>query len=173
MDWERGYFMSSTETSNPAAPHARECWRTVTDKAENFDLEIPLSEFVSTYYKMWSQADRHNRWKQDHFRLENVSHTNDWSLRLNMSLLNMIIVDSWSLYKGATEARSCIKQIQFFLNFAEDFIDNNYDRARKKKNTGHSVEEIANSWAAGSKKYLKPTNEKRKTEDCTSLYKKM
>lgn len=79
MDWERRSFISSTETTNPAAQHVRECWGTVTDQAEKLDLEIPLAEFVSTNYKTCSRADRHSQCKQDDFRIEKTLDTNDCS----------------------------------------------------------------------------------------------
>jgi hypothetical protein len=42
--------------------------------------------------------DRHNRCRQDDLMLERKYQTQDWSIRVNHSLLGIVSVDSWLLY---------------------------------------------------------------------------
>ena len=58
--------------------------------------------------------DRHNRCRQVDLRLETTYGTHDWSMRLNLSILGMIIVDSWLVYAGARGELRRMKQSEFY-----------------------------------------------------------
>ena len=53
--------------------------------------------------------------------------TQDWSFRVNTSLLAICIVDSWLLYSGIQAERNYISQNDFYEILASELIDNKYD----------------------------------------------
>eukprot|EP00170_Pyropia_yezoensis_P001789 contig_7652_g1793 len=71
--------------------------------------------------------DRHNRCRQDDLRLEHKLVTYDWSMRVNLSLLGICVVDAWLLYSGARGAAAALAQSQFYEDLAAQLIDNAFD----------------------------------------------
>eukprot|EP00170_Pyropia_yezoensis_P002952 contig_12388_g2959 len=63
----------------------------------------------------------------DDLKLEHKFVTQDWSMRINLSLLGICIVDSWMLYGGAQGVAADLSQAQFYEDLAEQLIDNTYD----------------------------------------------
>jgi len=98
---ELSYFISSTSTNLPETPYDRVRWRQVGDDAERVVLTVTQPQVVETYFQCCAQIDRHNRWRQDDLQLEHKLITHDWSMRVNLSLLGMCVVDEWMLYSGA------------------------------------------------------------------------
>lgn len=97
VDRERRYFVSTTSSSAPGTPSERERIRQVGQRSERVVLTVPQPKTVELYYSCCAHIDRHNRCRQDDLRLEQKLGTHDWSLRVNLSVLGMCIVDSWLL----------------------------------------------------------------------------
>jgi hypothetical protein len=51
----------------------------------------------------------------------------DWSMRVNLSLLGMCIVDAWLLHSGARGAARTMLQHQFYEQLALELIENSFD----------------------------------------------
>jgi len=127
VDRERRYFISTASCTLPGRPCDRVRWRQVGDHAERVVLTVPQPLVVETYYQCCAQIDRHNRCRQDDLRLEHKLVTHDWSMRVNLSLLGMCVVDAWLLYAGARGPAAALTQNQFYEDLAAQLIDNTYD----------------------------------------------
>ena len=103
MDRERRYFVSSTSSLQMGAPYERKRWRQVdmspNAEPEQVDLQINQPKACETYYSVCGKVDHHNRHRQDSLCVERKLVTDDWSKRVNLSILSMIIVDTWLIYK--------------------------------------------------------------------------
>ena len=97
------------------------------DHAERLVLTVPQPLVMKTYYQCCAQIDRHNRCRQDDLRLEHKLVTHDWSMRVNLSLLGMCVVDAWLLYAGARGPAAALTQNQFYEDLAAQLIDNTYE----------------------------------------------
>ena len=98
--------------------------QTINSAAERIHFEIPQPPAAEVYYKACAGIDRHNRSRQDDLMLERKVGTKDWSVRVNLSIFGMCVVDAYYVAKGCriydeTPAR-------FFENLAEELIDNTY-----------------------------------------------
>jgi hypothetical protein len=92
---------------------------------ERVNLTIPLPAAAEIYYDACAKIAQHNRCRQACLMLESNLKTKDWSVRLNMSILGVCIVDSWLLY---SECRgSGVGQRQLYEDLAEELITNDYD----------------------------------------------
>jgi len=113
VDRERLYFVLSTSTSRPGNPYDRVRWRQMGEDAEHVALNVKLPQVVQAYYACCAKIDRHNRSRQNDLQLEQKLPTHYWSMRVNLSLLGMCVVDSWLLYSGARGATAVLTQRQF------------------------------------------------------------
>lgn len=86
---------------------------------QELELEIQVWMVDSTYYKNCMQADRHIRGTRNDLWLEKAVKTMDWSVRVYMTLLGNIVVDSWLLYKHCTNSLLTANQNQFYLDHAK------------------------------------------------------
>ena len=127
VDKERRYFIASVSTSLMSTPYERMRWRQTGYHAERVALTLLQPQVAETYYMCCSQIDRHNRCRQDDLRLEHKLVTHDWSMRVNLSLLGMRVVDAWMLYSGARGGTATLKQSAFYEDLAEQLIDNTFD----------------------------------------------
>lgn len=127
VDRERRYFISSASTTLPGDPCRRVGWRQVEDDAERVALSVPIPQVAEVYYNCCSMIGRHNRCRQDDLRLEHKLVTHDWSMRVNLSLLGICVVDAWLLYSGARGAAAALAQSQFYEDLAAQLIDNAFD----------------------------------------------
>lgn len=81
--------------------------------AQRVALTVRQPEVAELYYGCCSQIDRHNRCRQDDLRLERKLGTHDWSMRVNISLLGICIVDAWLLHHGAKGPAASLLQSNF------------------------------------------------------------
>jgi len=164
VDRERRYFVSSTSTSMPGEPYDRVRWRQIAENAERVALSVKLPQVAQAYYECCAQIDRHNRCRQNDLRLEHKLATHDWSMRVNLSLLGMCIVDSWLLYSGARGATAILTQKQFYEDLAAQLIDNTFDtvgvRARATS-AAEPVGEVGAPLRYGVGIHLTPTRKRR------------
>ena len=144
MDSRRRYFIASCSSLSPGAPYSRRRWRQLADVETNeqpelVELSVPKPEAVEINYSCCGVIDRHNRCRQDDLMLEQKLGTADWSMRVNCSILGMIIVDSWLVYKGCRGVRLDMTQTDFYIALSEELIDNDYDTgvATRKRMNAH------------------------------------
>ena len=86
------------------------------------------------YYNTCGKIDHHKRRRHETLRLERKVETNDWSKRVNQSILGMIVVDAFFCYNqlvGESE-----KEGNFYLRLAEELIDNKYDSIQFRPRNG-------------------------------------
>jgi len=129
VDRERRYFIASTSTTLPGTPYDRLRWRQGKVTAARVALIVPQPQVAAAYYRFCSPIDRCHRCRQDDVRLDHKLFTNDWSMRVNMSLLGMCIADSWLLYSGARGDVGGLSQHEFLEILAEQLIDNTFETA--------------------------------------------
>jgi hypothetical protein len=79
--------------------------------------------------------------------LEQKFKTHDWSIRVNMSILSMCIVDTWRVWSRITvkeRERMYETQKTFYGHLSAGLIDNNYDQVggqdRQQRGGGHDLD---------------------------------
>jgi hypothetical protein len=97
-------------------------------------LTEPQPKAAEINYSPCAMIDRHNRCRQDDLMLEKKLGTMDWSMRVNMSILGMIIVDTWLAFDGCTRAElnGRVKQTKFYELLTKELIDNSFDQVRTR-----------------------------------------
>jgi hypothetical protein len=138
MDRDRRYFIALGSSLFDGTPLTRTRWRQIGDDPEadpsRFELTIAQPKVAEVYYSACAKIDQHNRDCQDTLMLERKLVTNDWSTRVNLSILAVILVDSWRVYSKMTFPAEFtgLKKIQkdFHGHLAAELIDNNYDQVR-------------------------------------------
>jgi hypothetical protein len=166
MDRDRRYFIATRSTLEQGEYYARMRWRqvdqTVNADAERVDLEVPQPLAAEVYYRACASVDRHNRSRQDDLMLERKLETKDWSVRVNLSLFGMCVIDAYYVAKGC---RICDETpARFFEALAEELIDNNYGPGmgtRGQRGGQASVQE-ENTRIISTSAHLMPTKRKRK-----------
>jgi hypothetical protein len=91
---------------------------------------VPQPKAAEIYYKTCAMIDRHNRHRQDTLGIENkLLVTQNWSMRVNLTILSMIVVDTWLAYSQCrSEGRQqAERQKTFYTLLAEELIDNRLD----------------------------------------------
>ena len=77
------------------------------------------------YYNTCGKIDHHNRRRYDTLRLKRKVDTNNWSKRVNQSIIKMIVVYAFLCYNQLVEESE--KEGDFYLRLTEELIDNKYD----------------------------------------------
>jgi hypothetical protein len=177
VDRERRYFISSCSSLAEGRPYIRQRWRQIAEGEEDperVELVVPQPKCAEVYYSTCSAIDKNNRHRQDTLKLERKIETTNWATRVGMSILGMVIVDSWLVYKAATTVQDEVEtQAQYYTYLAEELIDNTYDdgqvsRRQRAGGTTPSPEVInrrTGAGRAGVLAHLTPTKRKRKTKD--------
>ena len=100
--------------------------------------------------------------------------TNNWSKRVNQSILGMIVVDTFLCYNQLVDESE--KEGDFYLIFSEELIDNKYDSIQLRPRNGTAeqtpiLDAIAKDGRprSGICIHLTPTKRKRKGSN-TSLH---
>jgi hypothetical protein len=156
-------------------PYVRRRWRQVEDVTTQADPEyvellIPQPKACELYYQSCAMIDRHNRNRQDTLQLEKKLETDNWSMRVNMSILGMVLVDSWLAFTQCTNSEE--KQKDFYILLSEELIDNNYDRtggrSRRQEdggigsNSSPTITHATGAPRSGIYAHLTPTKRRKK-----------
>lgn len=177
VDRERRFFITNTSSLCSGQPYTRIRWRQLQpvetqELPERVELTIDQPEAAEVYYDTCGKIDLHNRRRHDTLRLERKLEVKDWSKRVNLTILGMIIVDSFLLYSQLIDKHE--PEHQFYTFLAEELIDNTYDSmARRSSRQSNASEEgtptsatraIAPSGRprAGINIHLTPTKRRRK-----------
>ena len=99
MDRNRRYFIASASRLAEGAPNVRNRWRQLEDDEEDEDptrvtLTVPQPRAAEVYYNVCAKVDQLYRSQQAFLNVEKMLVTTDWSLRVNFSILSIIIVDT-------------------------------------------------------------------------------
>jgi len=141
IDRDRRYFIATAGSLGPGAPIRRQRWRQVDTDTPNaepvkVDIEIDQPEAAELYYSACGKIDQHNRHRQAGLMLETKLKTMNWHTRMNLTLLGMVIVDSFLLMQGCHGSSKAMDQRLFYEKLAEELIDNTHDtvglRPRKR-----------------------------------------
>jgi Transposase IS4 len=186
MDQERRYFIASGSSLKEGTPYIRDQWRQVSLELNadptKVQLTVPQPKAAEVYYAVCSKIDQHNRDRQDTLMIERKLQTHDWSMRLNLSLLAIIFVDSWRVYSQITfpvnnagELQKIESQKEFYGNLAAELIDNSFDRIGMRnrcldfEHTTHEADSVIDKRNGlprfGTAAHLTPTKRKRKRKD--------
>ena len=181
MDRERRYFIASCSSLLPGNIFVRKRWRQINPAVnadpENVVLEVPQPKAAEIYYSCCGKVDQNNRHRQDTLRIEHKIETNNWAARVNMSIVAMCLVDTWMVWKLATESNQ--KQPDFYRDLSEEMIDNTFDaggttrhvwreQIRPRTSTDSSLfSRSTGSIRGGIRAHLTPTKKKRKKRDGT------
>jgi len=129
VDLKCRYFIASTSSTLEETPNNRLRWRQGDVTASRVALTVPQPLVAETYFGCCAQIDQHNRCRQDDLRLEQKLVTQDWSMRFNLFLLGICVVDAWLLYSGARGGGGHLTQSDFYEDLAEQLIDNTFETA--------------------------------------------
>ena len=142
MDRERRYFISTGPCLTDGEPYRRWRWRQIEDVAtdtppERVELVVEQPKAAEVYYSVCGKVDQHNRDRQSTLCIEKKLRTNDWSMRVNLTILSMIIVDTWKIWNALTNESidndNNEKQKTFYGHLASELIDNNLDKVGGRK----------------------------------------
>ena len=61
----------------------------------NFSIQIPRPKIIGEYHEHMGWVDRHNRYRQDIFGLQNIWKTKRWQTRMQIEILAMGLVDAF------------------------------------------------------------------------------
>ena len=165
MDRERRYFVATAGSLNEGKPYDRFRWRQVDQtpdaSPERVNLIVPQPEASEIYYDTCGKIDQHNRHRQKTLQIERKLKTTNWAIRVNMTILGMIIVDTWLIWKGICGLTDADEdQKDFYTKLSEELIDNDVGRARKS--AGVSSPSNLSEVKSGVSTHLTPTKRSRK-----------
>ena len=107
-------------------PYARDRLIQVDDSTNadpvRVEFEINQPRVDERYYSINPKIDESNRTRQDDFQLDRKLQTNDWSIRVNTSILGMNDVDTYYLGK-ACKWWDDRKPAEIYYNIAEEKIE--------------------------------------------------
>ncbi len=174
MDRDRRYFIANTSSIAAGTPWTRERWRQddpvdTNEEPTHQELTIPIPKAAEEYYDACGMIDRHNRSRQDNLQLERKLGTKEWHRRVNFTILGMIVVDTWLVWKGI-HGEAAETEKDFYRAMAEELIDNDYDAPttrRRRSTVGHPSPPAAAYGQDGQPRsglgvHLTPTKRKRK-----------
>jgi heat shock protein HspQ len=139
LDRERRYFISSGPCLVEGEPYRRFRWRQIDDVTtdnppERIELIVEQPKAAEVYYSVCGKVDQHNRDRQATLGLETKLKTNDWSLRVNLTIFAMIVVDAWKVWAALSNPDNdenpdnVESQKTFYGHLAAELIDNTVDR---------------------------------------------
>lgn len=130
VDRERRYFICTASSAAASTMCERIRWRQTENGPQRVLITVPQPKAVDLYYSACAAIDKHNRCRQDDLGIERKLVTMDWSKRVGLSLLSMIVVDSWLLYNGSRAGQG-MKQRDFYENLASELIGNVQNRTHQ------------------------------------------
>jgi hypothetical protein len=180
MDRNRRYFISTAYSLDEGRPYDRTRYRQLVDDkftpAEKVTLIVPQPIACEKYYDACSAIDRHNRCRVDTLNIDKKIRVQNWAKRVNLSILSMIIVDTWQVWSKMTtdyNGEPMMKQKQFYGKLATALIKNTFDERvgsgsrTRQQNTSPSnvLNPLTQEERFGEGIHLTPTKRKRKSKD--------
>ena len=94
---------------------------------------MPYSTDV--YFTACGKIDQHNKVREE-CGVDKRFRTNDWAIHVNFSILSMIFVDSFLLYKACCGSSAKYTLQAFFEQLASQLIDLVVDTPKESTNEG-------------------------------------
>jgi hypothetical protein len=135
LDRERRYFISTASSGAEGIPYTRTRWRQLDSGPARVEVVVPLPEVAELYYSCCAKIDQHNRCRQAHLEMEKRFQVKEWSFRVNSSLLAMIVVDSWMVYRGAVGDGHGLSQNYFYVQLATELLENSWNGSSIRERT--------------------------------------
>ena len=179
VDRNRRYFISNCSSLQTGMPYTRHRWRQnelVTTNAEpdRDTFTMPQPKAAEIYYSSCAMIDRHNRSRQKNLMIERKFGTHNWSLRVNLTIFSIIVVDAWNVMKGMLGDDCEDLENNFYELLASEMIDNRLDhgtitrRVRRRLHLESTVSprlmQPNGTVSSGIGAHLTPTRRKRKHE---------
>lgn len=76
---------------------------------------------------MCTKIDQQNRCRQADLNIEKKMQTKSWALRVNSTILSMVVVDAWLVFNGCQKSTEHIGQKQFYESLATELIDFDFE----------------------------------------------
>ena len=124
VDRDHRYLVTTASDTNRVQRNTRVRWKQESNGALPVEVEFSQPNAVQIYYDVCGKIDMHNRCRQDDLNIEKKVHTQSWALRLNSTLLAMVIVDLWLLLSGTNIESYPITQKIYYELLSEQLIDN-------------------------------------------------
>ena len=97
--------------------------------------KAPMPRSTDLYFYASSKIDQHNRIRANKCAIDKAVGTNDWSRRVNFSILSMIFTNTWQLYKATRGSRCTLTSKEFFELLAQELINTPVDESQDNKGT--------------------------------------
>jgi hypothetical protein len=124
-DSNRRFFitlvLSLQQTTPIDRPRTRQVCLQPNAEPEHVLQVIQQPKAAELYYKGATRINQHNRRRQDDLAIERKLVTTKWHKRVNLTIVSMIVVDSYLIYKKCTTSSE--SPDQFYHKFAEELID--------------------------------------------------
>ena len=139
VDRERRYFITNTSSLAHGTPYSRVRMRQIAPvesqlPPERMEYTIQQPKAAEIYYGTCAKIDQHNRRRVDTLSIDRKIETKDWAKRINLSILGMILVDSFLVFQQLIDVNA--NEGDFYASLAEELIDNNYDSTSLRRRAG-------------------------------------
>ena len=137
VDREYHYFISNCCSLSQGLPYTRTRWRQIDDVETHIEpdrlITIPQPKCAEEYYSSCTMVDIHNMSRQQVLDIKKNYRTQKWYMRVNLSILSIIIVDTWCVFKGILGPRYEDTENTFYTMLAEEMIDNTLDKPQRTR----------------------------------------
>jgi hypothetical protein len=135
VDRDRRYFITNTSSLRPGIPWVRQRRRQIApvesqEPPERVELTVSQPKAAEVYYDVCGKIDLHNRRRHDTLNVEKKIQVKEWSMRVNLSIFAMIVVDTYLVYSQLKD--SCESEKDFYAYLAEELIDNSHDGVARR-----------------------------------------
>ena len=126
-DRERRYFISTAGSMAQGEPYRRIRWTEVGDEddqrlAQRLLIQVPMPRASEMYFDACGMIDSHNRIREM-CGIDRRIRTRNWATRVNFSILSMIFVDAFLLYKACCGQKAKLNPKEYFEKLAAELID--------------------------------------------------
>jgi hypothetical protein len=163
----RRYFISTAISAAEGNPFLRIRWRQGEIGPARVEIVVPQPKAAELYKSCGAKIDKHYRWRQANLDLEKTVQMKEWSFRVNTSLLGIIVVDYWLIYRGAVGESHGVSQGDFYEQLAKALNENKRDGSSLRERWIHHEEGAVGGVSMdrprrGISAHLTPTKRKRK-----------
>ena len=105
VDQERRYFISNCCSLSKGLPYTQISYRQIEEVAANIepdrlDINITQPKCAEEHYYCCAMIDRHNHSRQATLKIQRKHGTQNWDIRVNLSIFSIIVVDTLCVVKG-------------------------------------------------------------------------
>ena len=159
VDRELQCFISTCSHLRPAEPILHQCLRQVEDVSSNQSpamvaMSIPIPTAAHIHCRGCGMIDSHNRLRQDGQKMKKKLETKEWSKRVNLSALSVIVVDSFLACKGCTGVQETFNE--FTHKLADELLEHNLTPKHQHLTSVHNGFEFPTSKCPTNVPHLTP-----------------